>query len=143
VSAPFEILIVDDDLGLAATLRDLLSEEGYSAAVAANADEAVRLLDENHVTRVADDDLTRARDGGTDLRGADGPADEVLVSGDHQRRRDDARQPATQVEARDLLAENPESVAIDRLGPERIQIAGLHGTEVRKVQWHLTKDDVS
>ncbi|HEY5161666.1 MAG TPA: response regulator, partial [Terriglobales bacterium] len=47
MSAPFEILIVDDDLGLAATLRDLLSEEGYSAAVAANADEAVRLLDEN------------------------------------------------------------------------------------------------
>jgi two-component system NtrC family response regulator len=47
VSAPFEILIVDDDLGLAATLRDLLSEEGYSAAVAANADEAGRLLDEN------------------------------------------------------------------------------------------------
>ena len=48
MSAQFEILIVDDDLGLAGTLRDLLSEEGYSAAVAANAAEAEHLLAENH-----------------------------------------------------------------------------------------------
>lgn len=47
MSAAFEILIVDDDLGLAATLRDVLSEEGYSAVVAANAAEAEHLLAEN------------------------------------------------------------------------------------------------
>jgi DNA-binding NtrC family response regulator len=53
VSASFEILIVDDDLGLAATLRELLSEEGYSAAVAANAAEAERLLSENRSAALA------------------------------------------------------------------------------------------
>ena len=53
MSAQFEILIVDDDLGLAATLRDLLVEEGYSAAVAANAAEAEHLLSENHSAALA------------------------------------------------------------------------------------------
>ena len=49
----FEILIVDDDLGLAATLRDLLLEEGYTAAVAASADEAEHLLSENRSAALA------------------------------------------------------------------------------------------
>ncbi|MGH9523029.1 MAG: sigma-54-dependent transcriptional regulator, partial [Terriglobales bacterium] len=49
----FEILIVDDDLGLAATLRDLLSEEGHTVAIADDADEAERLLKENHSAALA------------------------------------------------------------------------------------------
>lgn len=44
----FEILIVDDDLGLAATLRDLLAEEGYAVAIAGDAGEAERLLKDNN-----------------------------------------------------------------------------------------------
>jgi two-component system NtrC family response regulator len=47
MNTPFEILIVDDDLGLAATLRDFLSEEGYTTAMAASASEAEQLLDGN------------------------------------------------------------------------------------------------
>ena len=49
----FDILVVDDDLGLAGTLRDLLSEEGYTAAIAATAPEAEHLLDDNHGTALA------------------------------------------------------------------------------------------
>ena len=49
----FEILIVDDDLGLAATLRDLLMEEGYSVAIAGDAGEAERQLEGNHAAALA------------------------------------------------------------------------------------------
>jgi DNA-binding NtrC family response regulator len=42
-----EILIVDDDAGLAGTLRDFLVQEGYSAAVALSGPEAMAVLDEN------------------------------------------------------------------------------------------------
>lgn len=49
----FDILVVDDDLGLASTLRDLLSAEGYTAAMACSAEEAETLLDSNPTTALA------------------------------------------------------------------------------------------
>lgn len=49
----FDILVVDDDLGLASTLRELLSAEGYTAAIACSAAEAEALLDSNPTTALA------------------------------------------------------------------------------------------
>jgi DNA-binding NtrC family response regulator len=42
-----EILIVDDDAGLAGTLRDFLEREGYAAAVALSAPEALAIMADN------------------------------------------------------------------------------------------------
>jgi DNA-binding NtrC family response regulator len=42
-----EILIVDDDAGLAGTLRDFLLEQAYSAVVALSGAEAIKALEEN------------------------------------------------------------------------------------------------
>ncbi|MGZ4817381.1 MAG: sigma-54-dependent transcriptional regulator [Terriglobales bacterium] len=55
--ASAEILIVDDDAGLAGTLRDFLIEQGYTAVVALSGAEAVAALEENPALALALVDL--------------------------------------------------------------------------------------
>jgi response regulator RpfG family c-di-GMP phosphodiesterase len=43
---PNSVLVVDDDLDLRESLRDVLTDEGYRVTVAANGQEALRLLPE-------------------------------------------------------------------------------------------------
>ncbi|MFB3916612.1 MAG: sigma-54-dependent transcriptional regulator [Terriglobales bacterium] len=47
ISAPCGILVVDDDAGLAGTLKDFLEHDGYAVEVALSAAEAISLLEQN------------------------------------------------------------------------------------------------
>src|SRR5438067_10637546 len=103
----------------------------------------LRLLDENHVTRIADDDLARSRDGPAHLRRAHRAAYEIFIAGDHQRRSCDSGDPGAKVETRDLLPENSEGIAVYCFGAERVQVACLGGAESRKVKRHLPESKAS
>ena len=62
------VLVVEDADGLRELTRRLLERQGYTVLVAANAEEALRLFDANHVHRRAPD---RCRDAGGQRTGAD------------------------------------------------------------------------
>ncbi|HET7183173.1 MAG TPA: sigma-54 dependent transcriptional regulator [Terriglobales bacterium] len=83
--ASAEILIVDDDAGLAGTLRDFLIEQGYTAVVALSGAEAVAALEENPALALALVDLVMPLTDGLSLmeqihqRNADLPV--VIMTG--------------------------------------------------------------
>jgi DNA-binding NtrC family response regulator len=57
------ILVVDDEAGIRELLKSYFSKHGYDVAVAANADEAIRLTDEVPVNIVVLDVLLADQDG--------------------------------------------------------------------------------
>src|ERR1700694_809825 len=105
--------------------------------------ESLRLLDEEHVSRIPHDDLTCPGDRRADLPCVYRAADEVVLSGDDQRRRFNARQPVAQVErVEDLAVEEQERVGVDGLSAERVGVTGFCLAVAREVKRKLTKENV-
>src|SRR5579859_3183268 len=106
--------------------------------------EGLRLLDEQHVSRVADDDLLGVRDSGRDLIGAHRSADEVLGARDDEGGSFDANEVGTQVErVEDLAVEELQRVRVWDLGPQRVQVARLHRAVARIVKRQLLEDQLT
>src|SRR5439155_17272602 len=105
--------------------------------------ERLWLLDERHVSRVADDHLPRALDAGAYVLRAYRPADEVLFARDHKRRTRDGGQAAAHVEGReDLIVEELQRVGVDGLGLQRVEVARLRRSEMSEVQRPLPEDEL-
>src|SRR5439155_15084135 len=105
--------------------------------------ERLWLLDERHVSRVADDHLPRALDAGAYVLRAYRPADEVLFARDHKRRTCDGGQAAAHVESReDLIVEELQRVGVDGLGLQRVEVARLRRSEMSEVQRPLPEDEL-
>ena len=68
MSAPFRILVVDDQTALAETLRDYLVGEGYAADVALTGDDAVKIIAERGADLVLLDIMMPGIDGVETLR---------------------------------------------------------------------------
>src|ERR1700674_3004877 len=101
--------------------------------------ESLALLEDDHVSRVAHDDLTCAANCTADFRGTNRAANEVFFAGDDEGRSGDVSKYRAKVEAGQLLAEHALRIAVDRLRPERVQVGGLRRTELREVERHTAK----
>lgn len=79
-SAPTQVLVADDELGIRSTLADILRSEGYGVMEAADGEEALEVL-RSHTVDVALLDVRMPRRDGIDvLRALDRPATVLVIS---------------------------------------------------------------